>query len=380
MADSENRDCSQARSRQASSYAFGENSLEPKGRVGRARLSLLNRDLIVLLVLIGGPGLWLIAVSNTGPQARSHRPERPGHLARVNSLIFAPDGQTLASCGSDATVRLWNTDRLVDHERAIEAGADAVLPHASEVFAAAFSPDGRVLATLEVDRLSLWSCAPNGYSLEFQRATGSQLCLEWAPDARVLAVGIADGTIQLLDATDASLRKVLRGHDDMVRRLAFSPDGRVLASSGLDGKVKLWDVVLGAELRTIEESTGCFHAIAMAPDGNTLAMAKYGSGPSDIVLRDLMTSRVRSRLVGHLGGISALHYSRDGQVLASASLDRTIRLWNPEAGNSLEVLPVSEGRITAMALSMDGTRLAYSDGSVVRIPDLESAAPVRPGP
>jgi WD40 repeat protein len=340
----------------------------------------LNRDLLLLLMVIGGPGLWLITAPNRVEQATPHRPERPGHLARVNSLIFEPNGQTLASCGSDATVKLWDTDRPGSaHQRAIEAGPYAILPHASEVFTAAFRPDGRVLATLEVDRLSFWSCTPNGYSLDFQRAVSSQLCLEWAPDGRALAVGLADGTIQLLGAAQASPRRVLRGHDDMVRRLVFSPDGRVLGSSSLDGKVKLWDAVLGTELRTVAESTGCFHAIAMAPDGNTLAMAEYGTGPSDIVLWDLKASRVRSHLGGHLSGVSALEYSRDGRILASASLDRTIRIWHPETG-SCEILHRSEVRITSMALSKDGSRLAYSDGTSVTIQDLESAIPVRHAP
>jgi WD40 repeat protein len=157
----------------------------------------------------------------------------------------------------------------------------------------------------------------------------------------------------------------------MVRRLAFSPNGRVLASSSLDGKVKLWDVVLGTEIRTVGESRSAFHAIAMAPDGNTLAMAEYGSAPSDIVLWDLKASRVRSRLVGHLGGVSALEYSRNGRLLASASLDRTIRIWHTATGNCREILHLSEARITSMALSKDGSRLAYSDGIAVMIQNLE---------
>jgi WD40 repeat protein len=264
--------------------------------------------------------------------------------------------------------------------KALDARADMTLPHAAEVFAAAFSPDGRVLATLGIETLTFWSCKPHGYELIEQKQGGSHLCLAWAPDGRSLAIGLTDGTIQLLNMPGARQRMVLAGHTKMVRRLAFAPDGRILASSSMDGKVKLWDVALGRELMTVAETAGAFHAIAFSPDGCSLALAEYGTRPADVILWDLKANLIRSLLAGHTDGISSLSFSHDGRILASGSLDQTMRLWDPGTGKALAVLRDPVGKIRSLALSPDGTRLAYSHGQMVKVWDLDLSIPLRTQP
>ena len=104
---------------------------------------------------------------------------------------FSPDGRTLASCGKDSTVRLW----------ALGGGGCRVLRgHPDEVYAVAFHPGGARLAT------------------------GGQDGSAWLWD---------------LDRGDAVAR--LPGHQSFVWSLAFSPDGATLASGSGDTTVRLWD-------------------------------------------------------------------------------------------------------------------------------------------
>jgi WD40 repeat protein len=148
----------------------------------------------------------------------------------------------------------------------------------------------------------------------------------------------------------------------------------------MDGQVKLWDVALGRELRTIAQAAGAFHAIAFSPDSHSLALAAYGTRPADVILWDLQANRIRARLGGHSEGISSFSFSGDGRMLASGSFDQTIRLWDPDTGKALAILREPAGKIRCMALSPDGTRLAYTHGETVKIWELDGLTLFRTQP
>src|SRR6185503_2530214 len=110
---------------------------------------------------------------------------------------------TLASGGSDTTLRLWNLQG--DNRENF-----ATFEHLDDVFAVDFSPDGHILAS-----------------------------------------GSGDGSIQIWDVLARQSIANLPGHEDLVWALRFSPDGKILASSSEDGTIKLWDVASHEELATL---------------------------------------------------------------------------------------------------------------------------------
>jgi WD40 repeat protein len=125
----------------------------------------------------------------------------------------------------------------------------------------------------------------------------------------------------------------------------------------------------GTELRTLEGHQGGVAAIAFSHDGNILASAsgetvQHWLIPSGIVLRTLQ---------GHQDEVWAIAFSSDGKFLASGSIDSTIRLWDSQSGTALRTLQDHQDEVWAIAFSPDGKFLASgSIDSTIRLWDSQS--------
>src|SRR5215470_10648675 len=112
-----------------------------------------------------------------------------------------------------------------------------------------------------------------GTTLWTYQGASSVFTAAWSPGGNSLALGEADGTVQVRDAVAGTLTFSLDGHTAAVWALAWSPDGKRIASASWDGTVRVWDTVTGHLLLIYRGHTGEVLAVAWSPDGTHLASA-----------------------------------------------------------------------------------------------------------
>ena len=103
------------------------------------------------------------------------------------------------------------------------------------------------------------------------QSASSVFSVAWSPDGKHLALGYADGSVQVCDATNGKKDFTVQGHSSHVWALAWSPDGKRLASASWDHTVQVWDAGTGTSLLTYRGHTDLVLAVTWSPDGTRIA-------------------------------------------------------------------------------------------------------------
>jgi len=231
-----------------------------------------------------------------------------------------------------------------------------------EVNAVAMSPDARQVALgLQDHTLQVWDIGEKVLVHVFRGHRNWVNAVAWSPDGARLASGGADKTIRVWSAWSPQCESTLQGHLLSVNAVAFSEDALRLASGSWDKTVCIWDVEQGKALVVLNGHTDWVHSVAWAPGGRQLASA---SSDHSVRVWNAVTGVAELVLLGHLQTVSSVSFARNGIFLASGSLDRTVRIWNVQEGALVARLQQDsdEGSVHCVAFMPDSDRVVVGCG------------------
>jgi RNA polymerase sigma factor (sigma-70 family) len=301
------------------------------------------------------------------------------HGQRVRGLAFAPDGKALVSGGEDETAMLWDLAGGKEIRRFPKLG---FIP---SLFV--FSPDGKKLVVGGDTNRGAFVGGRSFRLLDV--ATGKLLRkvesshvvhgVAFSPDGRLLA-SVEDGLIRLWDvAAEKEIRSMQVEHP-LNYGPAFSPDGRLLATGGEDSVIHLWETATGTEIRRFLGHHSAVAVLRFSPDGRTLAS---GSGDSTALIWDV-TGRIKD---GRLQGrpLSAKEVQARWTNLASADAATGYpAVWDLVAAPAQSIpflkeklrppTPADPGRVAQLIADLDSKRYAVRQKATRELEELGELA------
>ncbi|MGA7329569.1 MAG: hypothetical protein WBX25_35090 [Rhodomicrobium sp.] len=235
-----------------------------------------------------------------------------GHMAVIRGLTFTPDGKFLVSAADDKAIRVWDwrSGKTVRIFRGEVAPGDP-----GKLYALALSPDGKSLA------VGGWL----GGNKEESDA------------------------IRIYDFASGTQTALLKGHNDVVVRVAFSPDGRYLLSGSHDNTAIIWDLANARMLHRLQGHRHFVYGVGFSPDG---AHAVTSSWDHDLRLWSVESGALLAIMTGHRGMVKDLSVAPDGRIASGDGLGE-IRLWNVQTGTLLKTL-ARQAPVDSLSFSPDG--------------------------
>lgn len=240
-----------------------------------------------------------------------------GHTDAVTDVAFAADGAALASASADLTIKLWDADKG-KCVRTLKGG------HDHTISAVAFMPGGSALLSASRDKtVKMWEIS-SGYVTKTFKNDAWVRCVQASGDGSLIAAGCMDHTVNIFSAASGELVRTLRDHDHVIEAVAFTTSARA---------EKLLREVMASDRESAASS-----APAAAGGGDdskdgdeaVVAGAFLATASRDKTIRifEVATGRCVSVLEGHQNWVRGLAFHPSGRYLISCGDDKSVRVWD----------------------------------------------------
>ncbi len=290
-----------------------------------------------------------------------------GSTHHVKQIAWSPDGTKITYIGS-ATATIWdaNTGELLH----------TLTGHTTFINQIIWSPDSRKVATASNDKTAkIWDANSGALLKSLESHTDWVNSISWNNDGSMLATASDDKTCKIWDANSGTILHTLKGYTYNVEQIAWSPDGSKVVAANYDKSVKIWDAKTGKMILNITEQVSGVAHVSWSPDGSKVAT----SGGTSCNIWDASSGQFFKTLEGVIGYSGGVYQCRNicwnpnGTKLASNG--NSGKIWNADNGQLLVNFKKHQKAVEHISWSPDGSQLATASyDKTVKIWDAESGA------
>lgn len=300
-----------------------------------------------------------------------------GNEHGTNSVVFSPDGDSLAS-GGYREILLWDVatskilNSFIGHKGWVRVGfvkdSDTLISFGNRVVILWDIASGRKIREIKI-------IDSNGIRRFFLTLFGREvwsayLYLNKKTDNGIAAIGYKNGIVRLKDATTGKQLREIQGHKDIVNQLTISPDGKILAVDIYNSPPSLWDIATGKKLKVLSENVSLGGMFTFSRDNKTLI---YQTAFDGIELWNVESGKLRATLGNNSNRIGPITFSPDAKQFIGGSADGLIRTWDALTGKELSILTTGHTQgINAIAFSRDGNTLVVGINKTIQLWDTKT--------
>ncbi|KAK1410295.1 hypothetical protein QVD17_36830 [Tagetes erecta] len=338
-----------------------------------------------------------------------------GHTAEVYTCVWSPAGFLLASGSGDATARIWRLAEKTSSSSLINRLADErVLMHSmntpsgkgKEVTTLDWNFDGSLLATGSHDGLArIWNTNGELKGI-FKKHTAPVHSVNWNKTGDCLLTGSFDGTAIVWDANACECKqqfnfhsgaildvdwrtnrtfascsvdtmihvnkvgenrplKTFSGHSEDVNCIKWNASGSLLASCSNDMTVKIWSMKPDMPIHDFKDHAKEVYVVGWSPTGpatnnpNKQLLLASASFDSTVKLWDVEAGKLFHSLNGHRDAVYTISFSPNGEYLASGSADKMVNIWSVKECKIIKTY-FGNGIVSHVSWNKEGNQIAYS--------------------
>jgi len=280
----------------------------------------------------------------------------------VTSLDWNPAGTQLATGSYDGYARIWSSDGNL---------VSTLGQHKGPIFALKWNKKGNYILSAGVDRTTIiWDANSGHCEQQFAFHTAPALDVDWQSD-NTFASCSTDQKIHVCRLGENRPVKTFHGHQNEVNAIKWDPQGRFLASCSDDMTLKIWTMTKESPVHNLQAHNKEIYTIKWSPTGpgtmnpNATLLLASASFDSTVRLWDVERGVCQNTLVKHSEPVYSVAFSPDGRLLATGSFDKAIYIWDIARGEIIHSYR-GTGGIFEVCWNSRGTRVgaSASDGTV----------------